>query len=55
MAANPAVELTFIITSLPNNDSRSLKDVPETDIKDNTGMDTVPLFFFWHVIDANSL
>ncbi|CAO0792755.1 unnamed protein product [Mucor circinelloides] len=34
-------KLTFIITSLPNDDSRSLKDIPETEIKDNTGMDTV--------------
>ncbi|CAO3610918.1 unnamed protein product [Mucor fragilis] len=39
-------KLTFIITSLPNNDSRSLKDVPETDIKDNTVMiGDVNIFF----------
>jgi len=40
------LELTFIITSLPNDDSRSLKDIPETEIKDNTGMDTVRLMSF---------
>ncbi|OAD02691.1 hypothetical protein MUCCIDRAFT_111873 [Mucor lusitanicus CBS 277.49] len=39
-------KLTFIITSLPNDDSRSLKDIPETEIKDNTVMiGDVNIFF----------
>ncbi|GAN05913.1 N-acetyltransferase 9 isoform X2 [Mucor ambiguus] len=39
-------KLTFIVTSLPNDDSRSLKDIPETEIKDNTVMiGDVNIFF----------